>query len=301
MAKPPRHPGRWLYDQPHLLLSLATLFWAGNFVLGRYVVGIVPPVALAFIRWIGAAMIVLPFAMPHLRRDWPALRNGMPLMLVLSLLGISAFNTMAYFALQYTEAINGVLMQSAAPLLIGIWSYLIFRDPLSPGQIFAILISLAGVATIVTRGDVSAILALRFNVGDLWILAAMALYALYATLLRRRPDVHPLTFLGFTMAVGGLMLTPIFLVEIATGHVLRANLTTVLALLYVIVFPSVLSYLCFNRGVELLGANRAGPFFHLVPLFGSALAIMFLGEVPAPYHLAGYALILGGIVLSQRR
>lgn len=293
--------GRWAYQRPYLLLSLTMLAWAGNVVLGRFVAGHVPPVLLAQVRWSGAFILILPFAWPHLKRDATALRQALPVMLVLSFTGITLYNTMAYVGLQFTQAINGLLMQSTAPLLIGFWSLVLFRDRLSLGQIAGILTSLAGVLVIIARGDPRVLLELEPNPGDLWIVAALIFYALYSALLRRRPGVHWLSFLAFTFGAGQFMLLPATIAEHAAGIRPVADATTFATLAYVVIFPSLLAYLCFNRGVELIGANRAGPFFHLIPVFGSLLAILFLGERPALFHAVGYAMILSGIVLAQQR
>lgn len=292
--------GRWLFRQPYLLLSLTSLFWAGNIVLGRFIAGTVPPVALAQIRWSAAALLLLPFAIGGLRRDWPAIRSRLPVVLILSATGIGAYNTMAYYGLQFTEALNALLMQSSGPLLIGVWSLVLFGDRLSLAQILGILTSLAGVVVIVARGDPAVLTHLRLNSGDLWMLAAMVLYGLYSAMLRRRPPIAPLSLLAVTILLGQAMIWPFTLWEYTGGA--RVNLTpsAVAVLLYVAVIPSIGAYLFFNRGVELIGANRAGPFFHLMPVFGSVMAIAFLGERPAAFHLLGYGLIVAGIAVAQR-
>ena len=177
---------RSLLDRPYLLLSLATLFWATNIVLGRFVVGTIPPIMLAQIRWGGAAIILLPFVYRHLRQDWQAIRASLAIMIVLSLTGVTLFNALAYYALNYTQAIDGLLIQSAAPLLIGLLSFVIFRDSLTAGQVAGIVMSLFGVAIIISRGDVAVFRELRFNQGDLWYLLAIVLYSTYAALLRLR-------------------------------------------------------------------------------------------------------------------
>lgn len=292
--------GRWLFRQPYLLLSLTSLFWAGNIVLGRFIAGTIPPVALAQIRWSAAATILLPIALGGLKRDWPAIRAQLPVVLILSATGIGAYNTMAYFGLQYTEALNALLMQSSGPLLIGVWSLILFGDRLTTAQILGILTSLAGVVVIIARGDVALLTHLRLNSGDLWMLAAMVLYGLYSALLRRRPLVAPLSFLTVTIVLGQAMIWPFTVAEFISGARVSLTPAAIAVLLYVAVIPSVVAYLFFNRGVELIGANRAGPFFHLMPVFGSAMAIAFLGERPAPFHLIGYGLIICGIVIAQR-
>jgi drug/metabolite transporter (DMT)-like permease len=293
---------RSLYSRPYLLLSLTSLFWAGNAVVGRAVVGIVPPVALSQFRWCAAFLLVLPFAWPHLREELGIVRRHLGLLTLMAFAGITAFNTMLYWSLQYTTAINATLMQSSGPLMIGLWSFVLFRDPLTRRQLAGILISLCGVAAIVSGGDPARLARLTLNIGDLVIIAAIAVYALYSTLLRKRPGMSPLSFLAVTIGIGALLLTPLTLAEYLTGA-RSAPLTAgaVAALAYVSLFPSVVAYLCYNRGVQLIGANRSGPFLHLVPLFGALLAIVFLDERLGIHHAIGAVLIVGGVVLASRR
>ncbi len=300
MPVPPPAPDRSLYDRPYILLTLTSLFWAINIVLGRFIAGTIPPVALAEFRWVGAAAILLPFTTRRLRHDWPAIRAHLPVMLTLSFTGITVYNTLAYTGLQFTEAINGSLMQSSAPLMIGLWSLVLFRDRLTGAQLFGILMSLAGVVVIIAHGDLAALVGLKLNKGDLFFLAAMFSYAFYAALLRRRPPIHFLSFLTFTIAAGAIMLSPATVAEFAAGRRPDFTPAALAVLAYMFIFPSILAYICFNRGVELIGANRAGPFFHLIPVFGSAIAVAFLGEQPQLYHGVGYALIIAGIVIAQR-
>lgn len=292
---------RFINQSPYILLSLTSLFWAINVVLGRFIAGTIPAATLAQIRWGGAALILLPFGWHHMRRDWPVIRANLPILLVLALTGMTLYNTMAYYGLNYTQAINALLMQSAGPLLVGLWSLVLFRDRLTRAQLIGILISLTGVMAIITRGHPEVLLSLTLNRGDIWLLAGMAVFALYTVLLRKRPAIHFLSYLTFTITAGAVMMIPLFLLEFAAGYRMTATPAAFAVILYVILFPSVIAYLCFNRGVELIGGNRAGQFFHLIPVFGSVVAILFLGERPEWYHGVGYALIIAGIVIAQRK
>ncbi|WP_018181283.1 DMT family transporter [Kaistia granuli] len=289
----------WLFNRPYLLLSLTFLFWAINIVLGRYVAGSIPPVALSQIRWLGASLIILPIAWPHLKRDWPTIRSHLGLMVLLAAAGIGAYNTLAYYGLQYTEALNGLLMQSIAPLVIGVWSLILFRDRMTSAQITGVGLSLCGVVLIICRGDPTVLLHLTLNVGDIIMLVAISCSGFYSALLKKAPRIHYWSMLGFIIPVGALTILPFFALEMASGKIIQATPLTFAVLAYVIVIPSVVAYLFFNRGVALIGPNRAGPFFHLLPVFGSAIAIVFLGEQPRWYHGAGYALIIGGITIAQ--
>ena len=294
-------PVRWLNRQPYLLLSLASLFWAGNIVLGRYVAGHVPPLTLSCVRWIGAFFMLLPFARPYLARDWPVLRARLPLIIALSATGFAVNNALAYWGLQFTEALNALLLQSSGPLFVALWALVLFGVRLTWAQLAGIAISLAGVLTIILRGDLSALAGIRLNVGDIMFAGALLAFGLYSALMMRRPVMHQLSLISFTMVLGSLLLLPLSVWEYTTGVRLKLDTTTAITLVYVVVFPSTLSYLFFNRGIALIGPNRAAPFMHLVPVFGSAMAILLLGEEPRLFHLVGYALVLAGVVIASRK
>ena len=300
-APPASDPIRWLNNQPYLLLSLTALFWAGNIVLARYVAGHVPPMTLSCVRWIGALFMLLPFAWPHLKRDWPAMRAQLPLMVVLSATGFAINNALSYWALQYTQALNALLIQSSGPLFVALWSLLLFGVRLTWAQLSGIAISLLGVLTIILHGDIGALAGIQFNKGDVMFAAALLAFGLYSALMPRRPKTHQLSLILFTMGCGALLLLPFSLWEFSTGFTLKFDLLTVATLIYVVIFPSTLAYLFFNRGIALIGPNRAAPFFHLVPVFGSAMAILLLGEQPRLFHLVGYLLVLAGVVIASRQ
>ncbi|HYA04631.1 MAG TPA: DMT family transporter, partial [Xanthobacteraceae bacterium] len=268
-----RRVGVWLIDQPYLLLSLTSLFWAGNTVLGRFIAGHVPPITLSFIRWSGAFLILLPFAARHLARDWPTIRNHAGRMVLLAFTGFSVYNTLAYYGLQYTTAINGLLLQSIAPLFVALWSFVLFRDRLTLRQAAGICVSLAGVVVIVCHGSLDILFGIAFNRGDLVFVVALLIYAYYAAMLRTRPPMHPLSFLAFGIGGGAVLLVPAMILEIASGRTMVLDAESVFSFAFVCIFPSLLGYLFLNRGIELIGANRAAPFIHLVPVFGSVLAI----------------------------
>ena len=300
-AESPRRIGGWLFGQPYLLLSLTSLFWAGNTVLGRFIAGHVPPVTLAFIRWSGAFLILLPFAAHHLRRDLPTIRRHAGLMTLLALTGFSAYNTMAYYGLQYTSAINGLLLQSVGPLFVAMWTFALFRDRLTLRQAGGICISLIGVIVIVSRASLDVLLAIAFNRGDVWFLIALMIYGFYTAVLRTRPMMHPISFLAVGMGWGAALLVPAMAIELASGRTIVLDGTSWLSFAYVCVFPSLLGYLFLNRGIELIGANRAAPFMHLVPVFGSVLAIVLLGERFEVYHAVGYSLVFAGVTIASTK
>jgi drug/metabolite transporter (DMT)-like permease len=293
--------GGRLFDQPYLLLSLTSLFWAGNTVLGRFIAGHVPPVTLAFIRWGGAFLVLLPFAARHLARDWPTIRKHAAVLALLALTGFSAYNTMAYYGLQYTTAINGLLLQSVGPLFVALWTFALFGDRLTLRQAGGISVSLSGVVVIVSHGSLAVLVGVGFNRGDVWFLIALLIYGFYTAVLRKRPAIHPLAFLAVGMGWGALLLVPAMVLEIASGRTMVFDGESVLSFVYICIFPSLLGYLFLNRGIELIGANRAAPFMHLVPVFGSVLAIVLLGERFELYHAIGYALVFTGITIATRK
>ena len=300
-SAPSPGPVRWLNNQPYILLTLTSLFWAGNIVLARHVAGHVPPLTLSCLRWYGTFLILLPFAWPHLKRDWPVLRAHLPLLLLLSVLGFAYNNAISFWAMQYTEALNALLIQSAGPLFVAVWTLALFGVRLTGAQLAGIAISLVGVLTIILRGDWSALAGIRFNRGDLMFGSSLVAFGLYSALMLRRPVTHPLSLISFTTCCGATMLVPFTIWEFSTGVTLKLDAISLATLAYVIVFPSTLAYTFFNRGIALIGPNRAAPFFHLVPVFGSAMAILLLGEQLRLYHLAGYALVLAGVVIASRR
>jgi len=298
---PARDPVGWINNQPYLLLSLTSLFWAGNIVLARHVGDHVPPITLTTIRWFGVFLILLPFAWPHLKRDWPALRAHLPMLLLLSAIGFAYNNAISYWAMQYTQALNALLIQSSGPLFVAMWSLILFGVRLTGAQLAGIAISLAGVLTIILRGDFSALASISFNKGDVMFASSLVSFGLYSALLPRRPVTHQLSLISFTTCCGALMLVPFSVWEFSTGAVLKFDFLTLATLGYVLIFPSTLAYMFFNRGLALIGPNRAAPFFHLVPVFGSAMAILLLGEQLRLFHLIGYALVLAGVIIASRR
>ena len=301
-ADPKHHsPLRWLNNQPYLLLSLTSLFWAGNIVLARYVAGHVPPLTLSCIRWIGVFLILLPFAWSHLKRDWPALRASLPLMVLLSATGFAFNNAVSYWAMQYTQALNALLIQSAGPLFVALWSLALFGTRLTRGQLAGIVISLVGVLTIILRGDLSALAGIRLNKGDMMFAGSLLSFGLYSALMTRRPVTHQLSLICFTTGCGAVLLLPFSIWEYFSGLTLKLDVLTTATLVYVVIFASTLAYMFFNRGIALIGPNRAAPFFHLVPVFGSAMAILLLGEEPRLFHLVGYVLVLAGVIIASRQ
>lgn len=292
--------GGWLYQQAFLLVSFTYLSWAINIVLGRAAAGHIAPVTLTLLRWGLAALMLLPFAWPHLKRDWPAIRANLPFLTFLGITGTSGFAILSYGGLQYTQALNGLLIQCAMPVFIGFMSYILIGERLSYRQMAGIAVSLSGVLVVLTRGDPDVIHSISFNRGDLLCVASGLVFASYSALVRRRPAMHPLSFLAVTLGIGAVASIPLTVWEVAVKGAPPFDFKTIAIVLYVAIFPSIIAYICFNRGVELIGPNRAAALYPLIIVFGAIIAIVFLGEQPQLFHLVGTALIACGVFLAAR-
>ena len=290
-----------IWNSALVLLALTNLLWAGNFIVGRAVAGTVPPVALAFWRWTGAFMVAFGFAWPHLVRDGPHLLRRAPILVVLATTGVASYNTMTYIGLHDTTAVNALLLQSAMPVVILLVAFALYRERPGLYQILGVVVSLLGVAAIAGHGSPAALLQLSFNRGDVWVMGAVLVYALYTVLLRRRPRVHPLSLLVALMGIGSLLMLPFYVIEARGGAAVTGGWPSYAAIAYTAVLPSFVSYMFFNRSVELIGAARTGQSMHLMPVFGTLLAVVFLGERLEIYHGAGIALIAAGLVLASLR
>lgn len=289
------------FGNAYLLLALTMLFWAGNSVVARGTYEIVPPMALAWLRWTLAALLILPLAWPHLKRDAATIRAHWPILLLLGSLGTGTFVSLYYFGLSKTSAINGLIINSTVPILIPIAAFAIYREKLSRSQAAGIALSFVGVIAIFAKGDAAILAKLELTDGDLWVLAAMLIWAVYTSLLREQPRMHWLSFGAVSFAVASIINFPLFLTEhFIFEKQIQPTIGALLAIGYVATLPSLVSQIFYIRGVELIGGNRAGIFLHLVPLFGTVLAMIFLGETLHPYHLAGFSLILAGVWIGSR-
>ena len=283
-----------------LLLPLAAASWAGNHALARYAGGHVPPASLAVARWIVVALVVLPFALVHLRSDWAHMRRAPWLMVLFAVTGGGVFGTLQFAALHFTTALNMGVVGSVAPAFIVAASFILFRERLTVLQLLGVLVSLSGVVAIVSQLDLARLAAFSFNGGDLIIIVNMVFWAIYCACLRLRPPIHPATFLLSMAVIAGLGNLPFAALEHAFGYPLQATELTVWTVLYAAFVTTLLAYAAWNRGVDIVGAPRASAFLHTVPLFSALLATTFLGERIEPYHIAGFALILAGVTLAAR-
>lgn len=290
------------FHHPYLLLVLTNLFWSGNMVVGRALRGDVPPFSLAFWRWTIALALTLPLALPHLRAQWPLLRRGWRVIVALGLLGVGGYNTLAYVALQYTAATNAVLLNSFIPIATIALSWAFLNKRLHGLEWLGVLISLAGVTTIVARGELATLAGLTLNVGDLWMLVAVFVWAFYTIGLQWRPaGVDPMLMLAAFTSVGLLALAPAYAWEIAQGRQTQVTPAALSGIAYTGVFPAFVGYVFYNRAVGEVGASKASLFIHLMPVFGTLLAALFLDEVPQGYHFIGIVLIFAGITLTTSR
>ncbi len=288
---------------PYLLLSFTALFWSGNWVIGRAFLsdGQIPPVALAWWRWAIAVTLMMPFALPQIRRHWSTIWQHRKIVLLLGIIGMGFHNLLSYVGLQFTTATNGVMLNSAIPVMIILLGVLFFRQRVTFKQMLGVTISLLGVLAILTKGHPQALATLQINRGDLIVLGSMLLWALYTLMLKWRPEGVPgLALLAVCGAIGLIGMTPVYAWEIASGKSMHWSWGVATALLYVGLFPSFIGYVFWNRGVEMVGPNVAGLFVHLMPVFGSLLAWIFLGEQLFLFHLAGIAFIFAGIYLTTR-
>ncbi|MFB9887698.1 DMT family transporter [Balneatrix alpica] len=278
-------------------LTLTTLFWAVNAIVGRAVVGDIPPLTLAFWRWTTAALILLPLAWSGAKQHWPQIRQQWPWLLLLSILSVTAYNTILYVAVQTTTAINTSLMNTLIPLSTLLMAWVILGSRPLPLQWLGMLLGAAGMLLVISRGDVQVLTQLAFTQGDLWMLLAVGCWALYSVLLRKRSLLlPPLVLLGVMVWLGLPWLALMFLWEWGQGQLMQVHWGSVGVILYTGIFPSVLAYLFWNHGVAMLGPGIASLFIFLMPVFGSVLATWLLGEAFEFYHAIGGAFILLGLV-----
>jgi drug/metabolite transporter (DMT)-like permease len=283
------------------LLALASLFWAGNWVLGRALRDAIEPVALNFCRWLIAVIVLAPFALPGLRAQWPAIRGRIGFLALLAFTGVALFQSLVYLGLRTTSAVNAVLLNSSAPLFMMLCAWFIEGERARGRQVAGILVSLAGILVIMARGEWASLQRLEVHGGDLLILLAMPVWGVYSVLLKRRPaELGGVSFLFVISVIGAAMLAPAAAVEALRAPPRWPSGAVAAGLLYVGLAASVGAFICWNRGVAVVGANAAGITLHLLPAFGTSLAILFLGESFQAFHAVGIATILAGVVIATR-
>lgn len=291
-----------LLTSPYLLLAFAVLCWAGNFIAGRAGRDVLPPIAFNFWRWAIAILLLLPFVAPALWRERREVVRHARILALLGGIGIAAFQSLVYLGLSQTEALNAFVYFAISPLFFGLFAWLVFGDRISARQMAGVVVSMAGAIAVITRGEPAALLSLRFATGDLWLLLAVMLWALYSVLLRLRPkELSPLVFLASIILFALAMLAPVYLAELALGARIDLGRESAIALAYTAVFASLLAFIAWNRGVAEAGPIPAGAALQLMPVFGAGLAILFLGETLEAYHLVAALAVVVGLRLARRR
>jgi drug/metabolite transporter (DMT)-like permease len=282
---------------PFLLLFCAVLFWSGHNVVAKSIIPFIPPFSFTFVRWLIAAVIILPFCWPYIRKDWQLALKAWKRLFVITATGICAFNAFMYIALQTTTAINIGLISSIFPVTIALLSLIILKIRLNPIQMVGMTVCFAGVIIVILRGEITTMTDLVFVEGDLWMLVGVFCGALYPVLLHDKPDIHPFSLLSILIILGAILSLPLFLIDIFQGKTIQGSQNVYLGLVFIGLFPSLLSYLCWNRGIEMIGANRAGLFLNLVPILTAVMAYMFIDEIISWYHFTGLALVIVGMLM----
>lgn len=293
---PTEHRSRQRLAFAALLVTM--LLWAGNAIVGRAVSGAIPPFFLAFCRWAIALTVILPFSARYVVRDRAILVAGWKSILLLGLVGVASFNAFLYSGLHYTTAANASLLQAGIPPLVLLLDRIFFGIRSGGRQIFGIMLSTIGVLIIICQGKVETLLGFHFGKGDLIVLGGVVVWASYTSLLRLRPNCHPLSFLVLTFAIAAFAMFLLAMTEWREIKVIEWHGGVIAAVLYVALFPSVVAYGLFNFAVEEVGGARAGQANNLLPLFGAVLASLLLGERLFAHHLAGMAIIATGIAMS---
>ncbi len=286
-------------SRAYFYLTVTSLFWGGNSVAGKLAVGHVSPMVLTTFRWAAALLIILALMAPQVKRDWPVIRRHWLQLLLYGVFGFTAFNALLYTALGYTSAINAVIEQAGIPMLIFVFNFILFRIQASPAQIFGFTITLVGVLITAAHGEFSALAELEFNFGDALMLVACIIYAGYTVSLRWKPELHWQSFIAAPAFGALLSAVPLFFWELSRGDAILPDATGWAIVLYAGIFPSLLSQVLYVRGVEMIGANRAGLFINAIPVFGTLLSVVLIGETLHPFHVVALLLVLGGIAIAE--
>ena len=285
------------------LLVFAAFCWSGNFIVGKYAYLFeVPPLTLNFLRWVSVWIILIPFTYKEIYKNREDIKKNWLVISFMGIITISTFNSVVYLALTYTQVINAVLVLAAIPAVTIIISSLMKVDKTNIFQLVGLFLSIIGIGAIISNADLNKIFSLNFNKGDLWMLVCVISWALYSTLLKK----HNFKFSQFTLiqlmvTVGIIFLIPQFFYEKSIGLDVNLNKAFFVILFYVVIFPALAAYYCWQKGVEIVGPNRATMFIQLMPLLSALLAIIIFQEKLELYHFLGASFILSGIYLSNRR
>ena len=287
----------------YIFLILTTLFWSGNFIVGKAAsLFEIPPFTLNFYRWAFAWLILAPFTISEIIVKKNYILKNIKLIIILGITSITIFNSIVYYSLNFTQVISGVLMISTIPVMIIVFCWLFKIEKTNTYQILGVIFSLSGVFVIITKADLFILLNLNFNKGDLWMVVAMFSWAMYSALLRKKKfELSQLSLLQTIISAGLIFLLPAYLIELILGYRASVNLPFVLTLTYVVIFPGLASFIFWIKGISIIGSNRSGIFLHLMPIFSTILAIVIFKEKFMIYHLIGAVLIITGIILSSKK
>ena len=287
----------------YIFLIFATLFWSGNFIVGKAASFFeIPPFTLNFYRWIFAWLILAPFTLKEIFKKKNYILKNIKLILILGITSITVFNSIVYYSLNFTQVISGVLMISTIPVMIIFFSWIFKIEKTNFYQILGVIFSLFGVVIIVTKADLDKLLNLNFNKGDLWMVVAMLSWAMYSALLRKKKfELSQISLLQTIISAGLILLLPAYLIEMSLGYRLNIHLPFILTLSYVVLFPGLASFFFWIKGISIIGSNRSGIFLHLMPIFSTIMAILIFKEKFMVFHFIGAVLIIIGVVLSSKR
>ena len=286
----------------YLLLILTTLFWSGNFIVGKAAsIYQIPPFSLNFYRWLFAFLILLPFTFKEILSRKKYILDNISFFIILGITSITIFNSIVYYSLYYTQVISGVLMISTIPVWIMFIASILKIEKTNLFQIIGVILSLTGVMFIITKADIELIKSLDFNKGDLSMVVAMFAWATYSALLRKKTyEISQIALLEIIIICGLVFLIPIYFIEMSSGNLIILGKPFILTLTYVVLFPGILAFLFWIKGIAIIGANRAGVFLHLMPIFGALMAMVIFKEKFMFYHSLGAIFIIAGITLSNK-
>ena len=287
----------------YLFLFLAIFFWAGNFIVGKVAsIYQIPPFSLNFYRWFFAWLILAPFTLKEILSKKQYIFENFKFFIFLGITSVTIFNSIVYYSLNFTQVISGVLMISTIPVMIIFISSILKIEKTNIFQIFGVILSFLGVIVIVTKFNLEILMNLNFNKGDLTMVVAMLSWATYSALLKKKKhDLSQLTLLQVIITFGLIFLVPIYFIEMSLGYTIKINTPFLLTLTYVVLFPGLTSFICWIKGIALIGPNRAGIFLHLMPIFSAIMAMLIFDEKFMFYHFLGALFILSGIILSNKK
>ena len=287
----------------YLYLTLCTLFWSGNFIVGKVATLFeIPPLTLNFYRWFLAFLILCPFTLKGVIMNFKEIKKNFLVLVIMGFTSISVFKSVVYYSLNYTQVLNGVLMISTIPVFIIFFSGLFKTESIKIYQIIGVVISLMGVISIITKLDLSLLLSLKLNKGDLWMLVAMISWTTYSLLLgKKKVKLEPFIFLQTIIIIGLLFLLPMYIAEMLVGKKITINFPVIMTIGYVVFFAGIGAYTFWNAAIKLIGPSRSGVFLHLMPIFSSLMAVFLLGEQFSFHHIVGTLLIISGILLSSKK